>query len=175
MAKALPHEQELYDKIKNEKITVPLWIWDLMYRYLGDDITAITQIVLSYWRYNEPVAVEAAGKIMDHTKRINAVVEKILHPEKNAEDMEGLEDLKNNHAALHPVINELFFHYVGNDVYGINMIIGFHLDPRATNPVPRDDARKILDKTFTMMQFLDRLREATHQETIDKKFTKRFY
>lgn len=174
MAKALPHEQELYDKIKNEKITVPLLIWDLIYRYLGDDISAITQITLSYWRYNEPIAVEAAKRILEHTKRINAIVEKILHPEKIKEDAEGFEDLKDYDTALHPIINELFFHYIGNDVYGINMIIGFHLDPRDTNPVPQDDAQKILNKTFTMMKFLDRLREATNQEITYSPFRKKF-
>jgi hypothetical protein len=178
MAKALPNEQGLYDRIKNEKITVPLWIWDLMYRYLGDDISAIAQITLSYWRYNEPIAIEAAKRILGHTKRINATVEKILHParpgpqaptsrragEKIGEDSDGFEGLKDNDTALHPVIHELFFHYIGNDVYGINMIIGFHLDPRDTNPVPQEDAQKILNKTSTMKQFLDRLREATQQE-----------
>jgi hypothetical protein len=172
MAKALPHEQELYDKIRNEKITVPLVIWDLMYQYLGDDISAITQITLSYYRYDDPVSVESAEKILKHTKRINETVEKILHPEKLGDNIEGFEELKEYDTALHPVINELFFHYIGNDVYGINMIIGFHLDPHDTNPIPQEDARKILDKTFTMMQFLDRLREATNQEVTYSPFKK---
>lgn len=164
MAKPLSNEQQLYDKIKTGKITVPLLIWDLMYHYLGDDISAITQIALAYGAYNEPIPIEDARKIRAHTTRINETVNKILHPEKIKAESDQLPELRNNHLKLHPVINDLFFHYIGNDVYGINLIVGFHLDPMDTHPIPVEDAQKILDKTSTMKQFMDRLREATHQE-----------
>ena len=170
MANPLTNERELYNKIKNEHITVPLLIWDLMYHYLGDDISAIAQITLSYLRYNEPIPASDAKKILEHTKRINATVRKILQHDKieNAneklEELEELEELKDSHTKLHPVINDLFFHYIGNDVYGISMIAGFHVDPVDEHPIPVEDAQKILNKTFTMKQFMDRLREATHQE-----------
>ena len=164
MANPLLNEKELYAKIKNEKITVPLPIWDLMYHYLGDEVSAITQITLSYWRYNEPVAVADAKRILDHTKKINAVVKKILHPEKDENKEGAMAELKNNPAKFHPVIKELFTHYIGNDVYGINMIVGFYIDPKDENPIPVEDAKKILNKTFTLKEFMDRLREATQQE-----------
>lgn len=164
MAKPLTNEQQLYNRIRDEKITVPLLIWDLMYHYVGDDISAITQIVLTFWRVNESIPVEDARKIKEHTVRINETVSKILHPEKITNATEQLPELRNNNMKLHQVINDLFFHYIGNDVYGINLIVGFHLDPMDTHPIPVEDAQKILDKTFTMKQFMDRLREATHQE-----------
>lgn len=149
MANPLVNEKALYDKIRDEKITVPLLIWDLMYRYLGDEISAITQIALSYWKYHEPIPVSDARKIKEHTKKINDTVRKILYHE---------------NTKLHPVIHDLFFHYIGNDVYGIELIVGFHLDPADESPIPVEDARKILNKTSSMKQFMDRLREATHQE-----------
>lgn len=149
MANPLSNEQALYDKIRDENIKVPLVIWDLMYRYLGDEITAISQIALSYWKSNEPIPVGDAGKIKEHTKKINGTVRKILH---------------DGNTTLHPVIHELFFHYIGNDVYGIELIVGFHLDPVEESPIPGEEARKILNKTFSMKQFMDRLREATQQE-----------
>lgn len=164
MAKPLSNEQQLYDRIRAEKITVPLLIWDLMYHYLGDDISAITQIALAYGAYNEPIPVEDARKIQAHTTRINETVNKILHPEKIKIESEQLPELRNNHVKLPSIINDLFFHYIGNDVYGINLIVGFYLDPKDTQPIPAEDAKKILDKTLTMKQFMDRLREATHQE-----------
>lgn len=149
MANPLVNEKALYEKIRDEKITVPLLIWDLMYHYLGDEISAITQIALAYCRYNESIPVSDARKIKEHTKKINDTVRKILYHE---------------NTKLHPVIHDLFFHYIGNDVYGIELIVGFHLDPADENPVPVEDARKILNKTSSMKQFMDRLREATHQE-----------
>lgn len=164
MAKPLSNEQQLYNRIRDEKITVPLLIWDLMYHYVGDDISAITQIVLTFWRVNESIPVEDARKIKEHTVRINETVNKILHPEKIKNEAEQLPELRNSNMKLHPVIHELFFHYIGNDVYGINLIVGFHLDPMDIHPIPVEDAQKILDKTVTMKQFMDRLREATHQE-----------
>lgn len=164
MANPLTNEQELYNKIKDEHITVPLLIWDLMYHYLGDDISAITQITLSYLRHNEPIPAIDAKKILEHTKRINATVRKILQHDKIENVNEKLEELKDSNTKLHPVINDLFFHYIGNDVYGISMIAGFHVDPVDEHPIPVEDAQKILNKTFTMKQFMDRLREATHQE-----------
>jgi len=164
MANPLTNEKELYDRIRDEHIVVPLLIWDLMYHYLGDDISAITQITLSYWKYDQPIPVEDAKKIMKHTEKITAIIKKILHYERIEAEDQKLDELKDKGAKLHPVIHELFFHYIGNDVHGINMIIGFHLDPVDTHPVPVEDAEKILNKTATMKQFMDRLREATQQE-----------
>jgi hypothetical protein len=163
MANPLSDEQQLFDRIKTEKIAVPQLIWDLMYHYIGDDISAITQIVLTYWRINESIPVEDAKKIQAHTIRINTIAEKILQPSWLKKPVGKLPELQNNNMKMHPVINNLFFHYIGNDVYGINLIVGFHLDPIDTHPIPVEDAQKILNKTETVKQFMDRLREATQQ------------
>lgn len=164
MANPLANEQALYDKIINEKITVPLIIWDLMYRHLGDEISAISQITLSYWRYNRPIAVEDAKKILEHSKKINKTIRKILHHDKIQDEHEKIGELKNVNTKLHPIINELFFHYIGNDLYGIDLVVASYVDEKEPQPVPVEDAQKILNKTFTMKQFMDRLREATQQE-----------
>ena len=164
MANPLVNEQQLYDRIKKEKITVPIFIWDLMYHYLGDDISAISQIALAYRRNNLPIPVADAKKIKEHTIRINETVNKILRPELLESDREQITELKKNDKKLHPVVNELFCHYIGNDVYGINLIVGFHIDPTDEKPIPVEYAQKILDRTFTMNQFMDRLREATQQQ-----------
>ena len=164
MANPLTHEKELYDRIKSEKITVPLFIWDLMYHYLGDDISAISQIALSYRRNNQPIPVDDAKKIKEHTIRINETVNKILCLEKMESAGGRIAELKKSDTKLHPVVNELFCHYIGNDVYGINLIVGFHIDPTDESPIPVEYVQRILERTFTMKQFMDRLREATQQE-----------
>lgn len=168
MANPLTNERELYDRIKNERISVPLAIWDLIYHYLCDDIAAIAQITLSHLRYGKPIPPSDAKKILEHTKKINATVRKILQHDKIENAHEQLEEWKGRGAKLHPIINELFFHHIGNDVYGISMIAGFHVDPMDEHPIPVEDAQKILDKASSMTQFMDRLREATHQESILK-------
>ena len=163
MANPLAHEKELYEQIKREKITVPLRIWDLMYHYMGDDISAISQIVFTYLKVNQSIPIDDAKKIKEHTLRINETVNKIIRPDKMSGE-EKIADLKKNEQMLHPIVNELFCHYIGNDVYGINLIVGFHIDPTDENPIPIEYAQKILDRINTMKQFMDRLREATHQD-----------
>ncbi len=164
MANPLNNEQALYDQIKNEKITVPLVIWDLMYRYLGDEISAMTQITLSYWRCNEPIPVSDAGKLLDHSKKINTVIRKIIYHDEIKDENEKIGELRNINTKLHPILNELFFHYIGNDLYGIDLIVASYIDESDPQPVPVEMARKILNKTASMKLFMDRLREATNQE-----------
>ncbi|MCK5581451.1 MAG: hypothetical protein KAJ18_09290 [Candidatus Omnitrophica bacterium] len=166
MANAHPDERQIYEQIEKDQIKVPLMIWDLIYHYIGDDITAITHIAASYFKYNEPIEIPSAKKIVEHTQKIRATMDKILHPEKieDSEAIEDLEKLKSDDMKLHPIIKELFTHYLGNDVYGINMIACFHLDPLGPEPIPVENTQKILDKTRTMKQFLDRLSKATNQE-----------
>lgn len=164
MANPLSNEKELYEKIKNEKITVPLLIWDLMYRILGDEISAITQITLFYWKKSEPISVEDGKKILAHSMKINKTIRKILEQDKIKDENEKFAELKNNNTKLHPIINELFFHYIGNDLYGIDLIVGSCVDSKEPETVPLEWVQKILDKTSTMKQFMDRLREATNQE-----------
>ncbi|MBF0385104.1 MAG: hypothetical protein HQL27_04450 [Candidatus Omnitrophica bacterium] len=164
MANPLNNEQEIYSRIDKERITVPPLVWDIVYRYLGDELTAISQITLSYCIANEPIAVEDAKKIIEHAKNINIMVRQILIPENIKDDTSDLQELKKINSKLHPVINELFFHYVGNDLYGITMIVGSYLGPDVDEPVPVDSAKKVLNKVLSMKQFLDKLREATHQD-----------
>jgi len=166
MANAHPKEQELYEKIQQEGIKVPLNIWDLIYHYIGDDITAITHIASSYFRYNEDIEVEDAKKIIEHTQKIRTTMDKILHPQKIEDETESkdFERLKSDGTRLNPIIIELFTHYLGNDVYGINMIACFYIHPGDESPIPVSDVEKILTKTATMKQFLERLSKVTNQE-----------
>lgn len=166
MANAHPNEQELYDAIQKEQIKVPFLIWDLIYRYIGDDITAITHIASLFYESNEPMDIPSAKRILNRTQRIHSTMDKILHPEKITEEerMRDLEKLKNDDMKLHPVIKELFTHYISNDVHGINMIVCYHLDPIDESPVPVENIKKILDKTRTMKQFMDRLSQTTNQK-----------
>jgi hypothetical protein len=169
MAQKHPDEDALYAKIKEENIKVHPYIWDMIYLYLGDEISAVTQIVFTSCHYQELLPVEDAKKILNHTKTIKIVLGQILHPEKIRDGHRDFQKIKNEDMTLDPVVNELFTHYIGNDVNAINMILGFYLDPKDEQPCPVDHAKKIFDKTQTMTQFLNKLREATHQEAVIPK------
>ena len=152
MAKPLPNEQDLYQRIRDERITIPSVVWEEMYYYLGDYISVINLVLSYYIDRNDPIPVEAANKILEYTRRIKEVMMRILHPEENGEG-----------PSLHPLVRDLFTHYMGNDVHIINLCMSFYLDPRDEKPVALKDAKKVLSCTMTMHQFLDRLREATSE------------
>jgi hypothetical protein len=163
VANPLPNEAGLYQQIQDEKISVHPLIWDTMYHYLGDYVSAINLIAFLSVEKNEPLNIADARKILEYTNRIKDAVDKILHPDKIA-DAEGLMGrLKNGNMALHPLIKEFFTHYVGNDTYIINMCVSFYLDPLDEQPVPVKDTQKILACTKSMRDFLDKLRQATEQ------------
>lgn len=153
MAKPLANEQALYQKIHDEKIQIPPAVWEEMYYHLGDYISVINLILSYHIDRQEAVPVENARKILDYTRRIKEAMTRILHPEKDGVT-----------PGLHPVVRDLFTHYMGNDVHIINLCMSFYLDPFDEKPVELQDAQKVLPCTQTMHEFLDRLRAATSEE-----------
>ena len=162
MANPLPHEKELYDKIKQDGITIDPFIWDTMYHYLGDYISSINAIATLYIVKNELIPIGDARKILGYTRKIKGVVDKIINPETIINEGERFEKIKNGHMTLHPIIVEFFMHYIGNDTHIINFCVSYYLDPLDEQPVPLEDANRILNHTISMRQFLDKLREATN-------------
>lgn len=163
MANPLPNEKELYERIKSENISVHPLVWDTMYHYLGDYISAISFISLLYIEKNEPMTIADGKRIIEYTRKIIDVVGKILHPERINADGKSLEQIKAENMKLHPLIHDFFTHYIPNDTNCINFRVSYYLDPIDENPIPLEEVRKILDYTASMRNFLDRLREATNK------------
>ena len=164
MAKPLMNEAALYQQIRDERITVHSFVWDTMYHYLGDYVSAINLIVSFFIERNDPVPLDEARRILDYTNRIKDAVDKVLHPEKILDGDGRLTKIRQEEMALHPVIKEFFTHYIGNDTHMINLVASFYLDPVDEQPIPVGDAKKILAYTLSMTNFLDQLREATSGE-----------
>jgi hypothetical protein len=164
VAKTHPQEQVLYARISEEKISIHPFVWDTLYLYLGDHISAINFIVSYYLEENTPVTIEDSRRILRYTRAMTDIVDKVLHHDKVAADNARLEKIKNENMTMHPVVRELVSHYMSNDIMGINYIVSFHLDPMGEEPVPVEDAQKILNYVSSMASFLDRLRKATQQE-----------
>ena len=162
MANPLPNEHELYERIKDENISIDPLIWDTLYHYLGDYISAIALLSFYYVEKNEPMHISEAKIIIRYTRKIIDIVGKILHPEKIGNEGVALERIKQKKRPMHPVIHEFFTHYIPNDVNCINFRVSYFLDPADEQPVPLEEVRKILESTASMRNFLDKLREVTH-------------
>ncbi|MFA5276746.1 MAG: hypothetical protein WC417_07655 [Candidatus Omnitrophota bacterium] len=160
MANPLPNEKELYERIKEENISILPDIWDLLYHRIGDDITAINFLCQYYLDEKEPIPVFEAGKILLYTRHIKDINDKFTLYSKTdfafPEFSYGM--------PLHPVLTDMFTHYIGNDTYMINLIVEDSIDPLNPKSVSIENIQKILKYTHSLREFLNRLQQATSQE-----------
>ncbi len=157
MANPLPNEKEIYERIRNEKITVDPEIWDLLYNRIGDDITAINLLTQLYFNCGETVPIMDAGKILSYTRHIKEIVEQVTITSKD--DFLFPEFI--NNVPLHPVVRDMFTHYIGNDVYMINLIVQDAIDPIAPQPLSLESSKKVISHAFAIREFMNTLRQAT--------------
>jgi acyl carrier protein len=157
MANPLPNEKELYARIKNEKITITPEIWDLLYSYVGDDLSAINLLCQYYLTGRQPIPVSDAKKILHYTRHVKDIVNKITLTTKGdfsfPEFAEGI--------PLEPVLREMLTHYIGNDIYMINLIVGDAVDPAAPAPLSPENTLKVVEHCQSIKAFLEKLRKET--------------
>ncbi len=158
MANPLPEEALLYQKIKDEKIQVPREVWDLIYHRIGDNLSAITLACEYYFRYNELMPIEEAKKLLNYTRLIKLVIDRLT--KKQDQPDAHFPEFKEN-TKLHPIILDMLTHYIPNDIHAINLIITDTIDPMDPKPVPIEYLKKILGYTKSSRAFMERLREAT--------------
>ena len=164
MANPLPNEAALYQKIEDEKIELDHKVWTFLYEHIGNAITVINFMSSYYLQQNKPLPIIEAKKIINYTRKINHALDCILHPNQNYLEDDLFKQLRNENLQLHPIIKEMLTHYVGNDVYGINLVIGDSLDPAAPQDVPIEYLPRLIEKTQSIRKFLDRLRKSTSKK-----------
>lgn len=157
MANPLPNENELYTRIKNEKIIITQEIWDLLYNYIGDNLSAINLLCQYHLTCNQPIPVTEAKKILPYTRHIKDIINKIT--------MTVITDFAfpefSDGVPLDPVLRDMLTHYIGNDIYMINLIVGDAIDPAAPTPLSIENAAKIICHCRDIKTFMYRLRRAT--------------
>ena len=159
MAKPLPNEKELYEKIKNEEIKVSAQLWSMLDGGIGDALTLINLICQERLAHNEPVPVDEVWKIQLYAGNITELIKIMVLTYKTKEY--PFPKFKED-TALHPIIIDLLTHHLGNDVYMINLTIeDAQTDPLRSQPLPQKGAKKILQQTRSIKEFMDRLREVT--------------
>ena len=77
MANPLPNEQEIYDKIKREKINIHPLIWELIRHHIGNDLYVINIILGSTVLDGEILTEDAAKKILRHSEQIQGFIDKL--------------------------------------------------------------------------------------------------
>ena len=161
MAKPLTNENALYAKIKDEGMTVPVFVWDAIYNSLGDHVTFINFEASYYIDQSLPIPVKEAKKMLDHVMLSMDTVHKIIYPQRIAPGDTKLQKIKDEAVLLPGLIKEFLTHYLGNDLHIIGLCLQFYLDATDPQDVLINDAIKIQEATRSICKFLERLRQAT--------------
>ena len=157
MANPMPNEKELFDRIQNEHITVAPGIWDMLYNKIGDDVSAINLLCQFYLTNKQEIPPADAGKILTYTMDVKRIISDITTVSKdNFPFPEFKED-----TPLHPIVRDIFTHYVNNDLYIINLSVYDCSDSQGQQPLTERHIQKILTRTRCIRDFLEKLREAT--------------
>ena len=79
MARSLSNEDEIYEKIEKEKITIHPVVWELMTHHIGNDLSIITMALDGTVLSNRPKPLdkETAQKMHDHAFNIKALISKL--------------------------------------------------------------------------------------------------
>ena len=79
MANPLPNEDELYERIKKEKITIHPVIWELLTHHIGNDLAMVTlplEMMLDPL-YPIPLTPGKAKLALEHAMSIKGLIKKL--------------------------------------------------------------------------------------------------
>ena len=144
MANPMREDKALFEKIKKEHIIISPDIWEIIYKSVGDNITTMNFIVFSCINENKDINKQDANVMLECSKNMMKIFDDIIHSKE---------------VATPNIIKQLFCHYISNDLYSINLIIGNSLDPKFPEPLTVENAEKISLHTESMMNFLKRIND----------------
>jgi hypothetical protein len=163
MANPLPNEQLLYERIKEEGISIDHFFWLHLYVRISEDLTVINLICQYHLMVHNPIPPTVARKILTYTRDIKDVINQFMMIS-NKKDF--LFPAIREKISLHPVIKEILTHYLGNDVYMINLIVGDCVSTIEPRPLSLQHVKEILCYIQSIKNFMKRLREAVSPATI---------
>ncbi len=159
MANKLPNEKELLEQLSREKITVPGDMWNTIYSSVEDSILIIKLIVTLYQEQDKDIPTEEAKKILTHTQDIAKLFQKIINPQIIKTQDKGLVKIKSKGENLHPIIKDMFSHYIGNDIQILNFIIGDYIDEN--KGLNNQASEKIMRHMTEMEEILIKIKSST--------------
>lgn len=81
-----------------------------------------------------------------------------------SDEAEIYDRIKKKKIKIDSDIWQLIDHYVGNDVYAIQMNAGSHVMGDNPDPIPAEDGKKILQSCERIRSFFVKLKEATRHK-----------
>lgn len=159
MANRLPNEKELFEQLSREKIIISGNVWGIIYSSVEDSVLIIKLIVTLYREQGKNIPVDEAKKILANIQEVSGVFRKLIKPQIIKTEDKGLLKVSSESKNLHPIIREMFAHYIGNDIQSLNFIIGDYIDDKKDLDKPVSD--KIIKHIADMEEFLLKLKSNT--------------
>lgn len=159
MANKLPNEKELFEQLSRERIIISGNVWSIIYSSVEDSILIIKLIVTLYRDQNKNIPIDQAKKILANIQEVSSVFRKLIKPQIIKTEEKGLLKISSESKNLHPIIREMFAHYIGNDIQSLNFIIGDYIDDKKNLDKPVSD--KIMRHIADMEEFLLKLKANT--------------
>lgn len=145
--------QELWSKIERERIRIPAEVWSEWDR----EFNVLTDIEMIVRRCQmDPLS----GMPPSEAKRVGilaGLLQAFVHGIRRSPTTESY--LDQGTVVVEQTVKDLVAHYVGNDLYKIALIVDVY-GPHP-EPVPPEDAGKILQAVDSIRDFSIRLRNAT--------------
>lgn len=76
-------------------------------------------------------------------------------------EKEIYEKIKKENIHVHPLIWHLIDHYIGNDIYAMQLIAGSYIVGEGAEPIPVNDGKKLIEHCNGVREFLNKLRSVT--------------
>ena len=165
MANKLPNEAELFAELSSQKIVLSADMWNLIYSNIEDNLTIIRLLMTFHLDESTAVPVDELKKITQHITDVSLVFRKLINPQIIKTEDKGFVKIKEESQQLHPIIKEMFSHYIGNDVQSVNFIIGDLIDDG--KPLDRETSGRIFKHINDMEDFLEKLKAST--ETFEER------
>ena len=145
-------EEQVFRMLKEDQIKIPLAVWGAVFYHMGGYVSYINRIAEHFVARNEPIPVDLGRQVLTQTLRVREVMQDIFYPK---------EAMYQTHNPVHYLVRELLMHHVANKAHVINMCVSYYINPVEEQPVPVEDARKVLVCTQSIRSLLDRLCAAT--------------
>lgn len=159
MANKLPNESKLFAELNSQNVTLSKGIWDLIYNNVEDNLSIIHLLITYHLDNSNSVPVNELKKVTSHISDLFSVFRKLINPQIIKTEDKGFVKLKEESQNLHPIIRELFSHYIGNDVQSVNFIVGDLVDDN--KPMDRATSEKVFKHINEMKEFLEKLKSNT--------------
>jgi hypothetical protein len=152
-------EEQIWKKLRDEKITIPNDIKTRLFDDATDGLSAIKLIIANYLEDNQAVPPDAVKKMFEYNRNIYNTFAEFIKPAIIKTETRGVVKINNGSARLNFDIKALTNHYLGNVFNAMEMIFGALAEDDA--PLSVEDSERIVGQINTAYAFLIKLKDHT--------------